>query len=450
MAKRQVAAVLAGAMLCTGMLTAMPVHADETPSPAPITEPTAEPTTVKTTAPSAPTSPVTTQAPPPATADAPAASTSPAAPATSTSTSAAAPAKPVEQKVAVDSSIADQISAQQKTAERALQDQAVLDAQAKLAALQADANRAQAELQKSRNAQSEAQADYDLTTADLEDQRKLVDELRVQVGRIAVAARQQAASMGAASLLFNSDSEDSFISDMKVMQSVSAITDEQLARFASEQERLSDLEATQRESLDKVNSEVAEQKKLSDEYESKAAAAKAIVDSLTAAQRESLEALASKAVLDANQELFNSAIAEGASRVSRNGSFDASGIGLRPTSGPVTSPFGYRVNPIGGHSELHDGLDIAPPCGTAVIASWSGVVLSARAEGGWGNRVIIDSGTYKAAYNHLQSFNVRPGQVVEAGQVIASVGTTGYSTGCHLHFSTWVNGQITNPVGLVG
>ena len=97
---------------------------------------------------------------------------------------------------------------------------------------------------------------------------------------------------------------------------------------------------------------------------------------------------------------------------------------------------------------MHDGVDIAPPCGTPVRAAWTGVVLSARVEGGWGNRIIVDSGTYKAAYNHLQTMAVAPGEVVQAGQIIASVGTTGYSTGCHLHFSTWLNGQIVDPVGL--
>lgn len=255
--------------------------------------------------------------------------------------------------------------------------------------------------------------------------------------------------MGTASLLFTSDSEDSFLADMKVMQSVTALTDEQLARLGAEQDRLTDLEAAQAEALERINAEVAEQEQLTAEYQGKVDSAKSVVDALSASQKAMLESRVSQAVVDANLALLNSALAEGASRASRDGSVTASGIGLRPTSGPVTSPFGYRINPIGGHSELHDGLDIAPPCGTAVIASWTGVVLSARSEGGWGNRIIVDSGTYKAAYNHLQSMNVQPGDLVQAGQVIASVGTTGYSTGCHLHFSTWVNGQITDPATVV-
>mgnify|MGYP000925138674 CR=1 FL=1 len=76
------------------------------------------------------------------------------------------------------------------------------------------------------------------------------------------------------------------------------------------------------------------------------------------------------------------------------------------------------------------------------------MVTSARFESGWGNRIVVDSGIYKAAYNHLQSMSVVAGQTVTAGQVIGAVGTTGYSTGCHLHFSTWVNGQITDPMSI--
>lgn len=322
-------------------------------------------------------------------------------------------------------------------------------AQERLSALEAEANQNQIDLQRSREAQLAAQAEYELTTADLADQRALVDQLRVQVGRVAVAAHQQSATMGTASLLFTAESEDSFLADMKVMQSVTALTDEQMARLGAEQDRLADLEAAQAEALDRIASEIEEQERLSAEYQGRIDSAQMIVGALSASQKAMLESRVSQSVIEANLALLNSALTEGASRASRDGSFDATGPGLRPTSGAVTSPFGYRVNPIGGYSELHDGLDIAPPCGTAVVASWTGVVLSARSESGWGNRIVVDSGTYKAAYNHLQAMNVAPGDVVTAGQVIGSVGSTGYSTGCHLHFSTWVNGQITDPATII-
>lgn len=328
---------------------------------------------------------------------------------------------------------------------------AVVVAQRELNQLQTEAAKVQQELEKSKQAQTTAQRQYDLTSADLTDQRELVEHMRIQVGRVAVAAHQQAAGIGAAGLLFAADSEDTFLNDMAVMQSVTAITDEQLVRLDAEEQRLTDLEAAQASALAEINTAVTEQTALAADYDKKVAKAQQVVTRLSAEQKAALEAAQNRDVLSANAALLNSALSESAARISRDaaGLAGASGKGVWPTSGTITSPFGYRINPIGSYSELHDGLDIAPPCGTPVRASWSGVVLSARAEGGWGNRIIIDSGIYKAAYNHLQSMAVSPGEVVQAGQIIASVGTTGFSTGCHLHFSTWVNGQITDPMNLL-
>lgn len=327
---------------------------------------------------------------------------------------------------------------------------AVAAAQAELAQLQTEAAKVERDLQTSKQEQVSAQRQYDVTTADLTDQQALVEQMRVQVGRVAVAVHQQSANLGAASLLFDADSEENFLSDMAVMQSVTAITDEQMVRLGSEQDRLVDLEAAQADSLKKIQAEIDHQTELAAEYDGKVARAQLVVDRLSSDQKSALEAAANQAIKDANLALLAGAEAEAASLVSRSGvTLPASGEkGVWPTSGPITSPFGYRINPIGGYSELHDGVDIAPPCGTPVRAAWTGVVLSSRVEGGWGNRIIVDSGTYKAAYNHLQTMAVAPGEVVQAGQIIASVGTTGYSTGCHLHFSTWLNGQIVDPVGL--
>nr|WP_243863774.1 M23 family metallopeptidase [Brooklawnia cerclae] len=124
-----------------------------------------------------------------------------------------------------------------------------------------------------------------------------------------------------------------------------------------------------------------------------------------------------------------------------------------PANGPYTSPFGYRYNPVYGYSELHDGLDIGASCGTNVYAAASGVVtqaIPAASSGGWGNRVVIDNGwisgvQVSTGYNHMTNYIVSVGQSVSRGQVIGYVGTTGLSTGCHLHFHVWINGSVTDP-----
>lgn len=335
-------------------------------------------------------------------------------------------------------------------APHAVAEDAVEAARAELVALQTEADKVERELGVSRLQQATAQRNHDIATADLADQKVLVDKMRVQIGRVAVAAHQQAAGLGAATLLFGSDSEDSFIADMAIMQSVSSITQEQMIRLGAEEDRLADLEKSLTESLQKVEAEISRQTELAAEYEDKVARAQVVVDRLSGEQKSALEAAANKAILDANAALLAGGLADIGDRVSRDGLTLPTGIGqgIWPSAGPITSSFGYRVNPIGGYSELHDGTDIGAPCGTPVRSSWTGVVLSARVEGGWGNRIIVDSGIYKAAYNHLQTMAVSPGEVVQAGQIIGSIGTTGYSTGCHLHFSTWVNGQIADPVTL--
>ena len=113
-----------------------------------------------------------------------------------------------------------------------------------------------------------------------------------------------------------------------------------------------------------------------------------------------------------------------------------------------SSPFGLRTSPITGSAgEFHWGQDYAAACGTRVYSADSGVV---RAVGwhpwGGGNRVEIDHGNgLITTYNHLEAIAVKKGDSVRVGEVIARVGTTGSSTGCHLHFETILNGSHKNP-----
>jgi murein DD-endopeptidase MepM/ murein hydrolase activator NlpD len=114
-----------------------------------------------------------------------------------------------------------------------------------------------------------------------------------------------------------------------------------------------------------------------------------------------------------------------------------------------SSPFGFRISPLTGTAgDFHLGQDYAAPCGTGVYAADSGVVRAA----GWhpwggGNRVEIDHGNgLVTTYNHLESLAVRRGDSVQAGQVVGRVGSTGWSTGCHLHFETILNGWHVSPL----
>ncbi|WFR84485.1 M23 family metallopeptidase [Arthrobacter sp. Y-9] len=114
-----------------------------------------------------------------------------------------------------------------------------------------------------------------------------------------------------------------------------------------------------------------------------------------------------------------------------------------------TSPFGPRINPLTGEvGEIHWGQDYGAACGTLVYAADAGRVRNV----GWspyggGNRIEIDHGNgLVTTYNHLSGIAVNKGESIEVGQVIAKVGTTGSSTGCHLHFETIKNGKYVNPL----
>ena len=122
-----------------------------------------------------------------------------------------------------------------------------------------------------------------------------------------------------------------------------------------------------------------------------------------------------------------------------------------PVQGPITSPFGMRFHPILRVTKLHSGTDFGVGCGVPVGASADGTVISAGWAGGYGVQVVIDHGKIaghdvRTTYNHLSAIGVKAGQKVKTGDGIGLVGSTGYSTGCHLHFEVIADGQFTDPI----
>ncbi len=121
-----------------------------------------------------------------------------------------------------------------------------------------------------------------------------------------------------------------------------------------------------------------------------------------------------------------------------------------PVAGTPTSGFGQRVDPIKGTTSVHPGFDLAAPTGTPVSAAAAGTVVHAGPAGTYGNLITIrhDAG-YETRYAHLSAVTVKVGDHVDAGQQVGNVGTTGYSTGPHLHFEVRHDGTTVDPAPLL-
>ncbi len=127
------------------------------------------------------------------------------------------------------------------------------------------------------------------------------------------------------------------------------------------------------------------------------------------------------------------------------------GLLMKPVDGYVTSPFGYREHPIYHYWGLHDGVDFGGGCGTPMRSAASGRVVSSYWSDVYGHRLIIDNGAMAGVgiatiYNHATSYTVGVGDTVQEGQVIGYEGSTGWSTGCHLHFTVMANGTAVDPM----
>ena len=132
--------------------------------------------------------------------------------------------------------------------------------------------------------------------------------------------------------------------------------------------------------------------------------------------------------------------------------FEASGVGrqsggmTQPVPGPITSNYGLRLHPILGYARMHRGIDMRASYGTPILAVADGTVARAGWAGGYGRQVRLNhAGGLATSYSHMSRISVQPGARVRQGQVIGHIGTSGLSTGPHLHFETYRNGATINP-----
>lgn len=218
------------------------------------------------------------------------------------------------------------------------------------------------------------------------------------------------------------------------------------------------LEATQDDVAQQIaQAEATYQKQLAAEKAAaeKAAAEKAAAEKAAAEQAaKAAQAAAQKAAQQQKQQSSASSASGSSGSSSSSGSqssqttASASGF-LWPiaSSHRVTSPFGWRTHPITGRRNLHGGIDIAAPNGTPIMASKAGVVVISQYGSSYGNYVVIShpDGT-RTLYAHMSQRNVSAGDTVRQGQTVGLVGSTGSSTGNHLHFETWTGSSSSSRV----
>jgi murein DD-endopeptidase MepM/ murein hydrolase activator NlpD len=133
---------------------------------------------------------------------------------------------------------------------------------------------------------------------------------------------------------------------------------------------------------------------------------------------------------------------------------ETGGFLYRPVPGAVPSPYGWRRHPIYGYWGLHDGTDFSAPCGEPMHAGATGRVISEYYSSVWGNRLYLDVGRVNGKsmvliYNHASSYKAHTGDRVGRGDVVAYAGTTGWSTGCHLHFTVMLGGNPVDPMNFL-
>ena len=149
----------------------------------------------------------------------------------------------------------------------------------------------------------------------------------------------------------------------------------------------------------------------------------------------------------------NSGSSGGGGGDTSNNTFSYAGTGnmQRPTAGTVTSPFGNRIDPFSGESQFHSGIDVGNDEGTPIYAAENGVVDYSGEYNGYGNYIRINhGGGIATCYAHMSTLSVGSGANVVKGQVIGAMGSTGKSTGPHLHFEVLVNGEPQDPLNYIG
>ena len=351
--------------------------------------------------------------------------------------------------------------------------QEVLDAQKSLADTQAKLPAARAKLADATAKETAARAAHDVAAANaaaakakytealtkLESKKAEISQLQTKVDQFARSVYQQGQASQWEIILESKDPAD-LTSRLEAIKAVSQASANSLNELTAAKDQLAtDAAAAEVVKLDMQNLEgiAATALATAAAAQNEAEKAKAAVDKLVAQEQKDLKV----AEDDRNKvkQQYDELRAEQI-RIAAQSKMGSVGNGDPEATGPLSWPLpgystswkiGWRVHPVYGYKSCHTGVDISAPGGTQILAADGGIVLQTFYSRAYGNVTLIDhGGGLVTMYAHQSAYLVSAGQVVTAHQPIGRVGTTGYSTGNHLHFEVHVNGVPYNPRGWFG
>ncbi len=307
------------------------------------------------------------------------------------------------------------------------------------------------ELDNLNNKLAEAKSEVDKTTIELvlkeEELKKIEDELsdKVKILNDRVAAIYKNGKGNILEILLKAEDFLDFISKLKLMnlfaeqdtQNILSIKEKRDATIGIKKSII-DLREKQKEYKGKVEKLVAQAEQKTDEIDGIYNQKKNLLSQTTANKNALIQMEKQLEIQEAEVKRILESYKYGTA---------PSGKFMWPAAGRITAGFGNRLHPILGIVRFHSGIDIAAPYGTLVKAADGGQVVQAGYFGGYGYSVMIyHGGGFATWYAHLSSINCSIGQFVERGQVIGLIGSTGLSTGPHLHFEVRINGNPQNPL----
>ena len=350
------------------------------------------------------------------------------------------------EKKEIDSQIQDKQEDLEANKDAQSAAQAQLDSiNANLDAVQAEITRLYEELAVAEENLARQQEEYNAIKAQLDESQKALQSR--------VNAIYRNGDISYWDVLFSSENVQDFISGFifltKIVEEDQKIIESIQENKVLAEEKLHELEVTRNEIVDLQIQKEAEEAEYAKQAEAKLALLDTLESEQAALEKEIDEMEAQSGSIAAEINSYYSSL----SSSDPGYTYTGSGIFTWPlsTGGTLTSNYGYRIHPISGVRKMHTGIDLAAPAGTPILAAESGTVSLVRKLGtGYGWYVVVSHGSnISTLYAHMSSIIVSQGQAVSRGQKLGGVGTTGSSTGNHLHFEVRVNGAHVSPWGYI-